>query len=157
MRKQKYPVSLSKRQRSELLSIVRKGTHSARVINHARILLMAEKGNLNKDIAQALSITVMPVYAVRRRFQTEALNALYDRPRPGKPRKLDGKAEARLTAIACSEPPKGHIRWTVRLLADRLVELDVVDAISHKTVWETLKKRPQAVAKTSVVPCANKW
>ena len=157
MRKQKYPVSLSKRQRSELLSIVRKGTHSARVINHARILLMAEKGNLNKDIAQALSITVMPVYAVRRRFQTEALNALYDRPRPGKPRKLDGKAEARLTAIACSEPPKGHIRWTVRLLADRLVELDVVDAISHKTVWETFKKRPQAVAKTSVVPCANKW
>jgi transposase len=140
MRKQKYPVSLSKKQRNELLSIVRKGTHSARVINHARILLMAEKGDLNKDIAQALSITVMPVYAVRRRFQTEALDALYDRPRPGKPRKLDGKAEARLTAIACSEPPKGHIRWTVRLLADRLVELDVVDAISHKTVWETLKK-----------------
>jgi transposase len=140
MRKQKYPVSLTKKQRNELLSIVRKGTNSARVINHARILLMAEKGDLNKDIARALSITVMPVYAVRRRFQTEALDALYDRPRPGKPRKLDGKAEARLTAIACSEPPKGHIRWTVRLLADRLVELDVVDAISHKTVWETLKK-----------------
>ncbi len=140
MRKQKYPVSLSKKQRNELLSIVRKGTHSARVINHARILLMAEKGHRNKDIAQALSITVMPVYAVRRRFQTDGLGALYDRPRPGKPRKLDGKAEARLTAIACSEPPKGHIRWTVRLLADRLVELDVVDAISHKAVWETLKK-----------------
>jgi len=140
MRKQKYPVSLSKKQRNELLSIVRKGTHSARVINHARILLMAEKGDRNKDIAEALSITIMPVYAVRHRFQTEALQALYDRPRPGKPRKLDGKAEARLTAIACSEPPKGHIRWTVRLLADRLVELDVVDAISHKTVWETLKK-----------------
>ncbi len=101
MRKQKYPVSLSKKQRNELLSIVRKGRHSARVINHARILLMAEKGDLNKDIAQALSITVMPVYAVRRRFQTDALDALYDRPRPGKPRKLDGKAEARLTAIAC--------------------------------------------------------
>jgi transposase len=140
MRKQKYPISLTKKQRNELLSIVRKGTHSARVINHARILLMAEKGARSKDIAEALSITIMPVYAVRHRFQTEALHALYDRPRPGKPRKLDGKAEARLTAIACSEPPKGHTRWTVRLLADRLVELDVVDTISHKTVWETLKK-----------------
>jgi len=140
MRKQKYPVSLSKKQRNELLNIVRKGTRSARVINRARILLMADEGHLNKAIAQTLSITTMPVYAVRRRFQTEGLGALYDRPRPGKPRKLDGKAEARLTAIACSEPPKGHSRWTVRLLADRLVELDVVDAISHKTVWETLKK-----------------
>lgn len=140
MRKQKYSVSLSKKQRNELLSIVRKGTHSARVITHARILLMADKGILNKNIAQALSITTMTVYAVRSRFQTDGLGCLYDRPRPGKPRKLDGKAEARLTAIACSEPPKGHLRWTVRLLADRLVQLDIVDTISHKTVWETLKK-----------------
>lgn len=140
MRKQKYPVRLSRTQRNELLNIVRKGIHSARVINRARILLMAEKGLLNKDIAQALSMTTMPVYALRRRFQTEALGALYDRPRPGKPRKLDGKAEARLTAIACSVPPEGRSRWTVRLLADRLVELDVVDSISYKTVWETLKK-----------------
>lgn len=140
MRKQKYSVSLSKKQRNELLSIVRKGTHSARVITHARILLMADKGILNKNIAQALSITTMTVYTVRSRFQTDGLGCLYDRPRPGKPRKLDGKAEARLTAIACSEPPKGHLRWTVRLLADRLVQLDIVDTISHKTVWETLKK-----------------
>jgi transposase len=101
---------------------------------------MADEGRQNTLIAQTLSITTMPVYTVRRRFQTEGLGALYDRPRPGKPRKLDGKAEARLTAIACSEPPKGHERWTVRLLADRLVELDIVDSISHKTVWETLKK-----------------
>ena len=140
MRKQKYPVKLSKSQRNQLLDIVRKGTHSARVINHARILLMADEGELNTLIARTLSITTMCVYAVRRRFQTDELGALYDRPRPGKPRKLDGKAEARLTAIACSEPPEGHSRWTVRLLADRLVQLDVVDTISHKTVWETLKK-----------------
>lgn len=140
MRKQKYPVSLLPKQRNELLGIVRKGTHSARVITHARILQMADKGILNKDIAQALSITTMTVYAVRSRFLTDGLGCLYDRPRPGKPRKLDGKAEARLTAIACSEPPKGHLRWTVRLLADRLVQLDIVDTISHKTVWETLKK-----------------
>ena len=140
MRKQKYPVILSRKQRNELLSLVHKGTHSARVINRARILLMADKGVPNKDIAEALSLTTMPVYALRQRFQTDGLGALYDRPRPGKPRRLDGKAEARLTAIACSEPPKGHTRWTVRLLADRLVQLDVVNAISHKTVWETLKK-----------------
>lgn len=140
MRKQKYPVNLSKKQRNELLSMVRKGTHAARVINRARILLLAEQGVANTVIAQTLSITTMPVYAVRHRFQTEGLGALHERPRPGKPRKLVGKAEARLTAIACSEPPKGHERWTVRLLADRLVELDIVDSISHKTVWETLKK-----------------
>jgi len=140
MRKQKYPVRLSKSQRDELLSIVRKGIHSARVINHARILLMAHNGVVNRIIAQSLSITSMTVYAVRRRFQSEGLRCLYDRPRPGKPRKLDGKAEARLTAIACSEPPQGHARWSVRLLADRLVQLELVDTISHKTVWETLKK-----------------
>lgn len=140
MRKQKYPVRLSKKQRDELLTLVRKGTHPARVINHARILLMAHDGMVNRIIAQTLSITSMTVYAVRRRFQTEGLRALYDRPRPGKPRKLDGKAEARLTAIACSEPPQGYARWSVRLLADRLVQLELVDTISHKTVWETLKK-----------------
>jgi putative transposase len=140
VRRQKYPVSLSRKQRKELLSIVSTGTRSARVINHARILLMAHEGMLNRIIAQTLSISSMTVYAIRRRFQTEGLGALYDRPRPGKPRKLDGKAEARLTAIACSEPPQGHARWSVRLLADRLVQLEIVDTISHKTVWETLKK-----------------
>jgi len=140
VRKQKYPVRLSRKQRNELLSIVSTGTRSARVINHARILLMAHEGMVSARIAQALSITSMTVYAVRRRFQTEGLEVLYDRPRPGKPRKLDGKAEARLTAIACSEPPQGHARWSVRLLADRLVQLEIVDTISHKTVWETLKK-----------------
>ena len=140
MRKQKYPVYLSRKQRNELLKIVSTGTRSARVINHARILLMAHEGIANTMIAQTLSITAMTVYAVRHRFQTEGLGALYDRPRPGKPRKLDGKAEARLTAIACSEPPRGHARWSVRLLAGRLVQLEIVDTISHKTVWETLKK-----------------
>lgn len=140
MRKSKYPISLSKWQRKELLTIVSTGTRSARVINRARILLMADEGIVNTMIAQTLSITAMTVYAVRRRFQRDGLGVLYDRPRPGKPRKLDGKAEARLTAIACSEPPRGHARWSVRLLADRLVQLEIVDTISHKTVWETLKK-----------------
>jgi putative transposase len=157
MRKTKYPVRLSRKKRSALLRIVSTGTRSARVINHARILLMAHEGMVNRIIAQTLSITSMTVYAVRRRFQTEGLGCLYDRPRPGKPRKLNGKAEARLTAIACSEPPEGHARWSVRLLADRLVQLEVVDTISHKTVWETLKKRAQTVAETPVVHCASNW
>jgi putative transposase len=149
MRKQKYPVKLSRTQGNELLDIVRKGRHSARVINHARILLMSHKDIRKKDIAQTLSITTMTVYVVCRRFQTEGLNALYDRQRPGRPRKLNGKAEARLTAIACSEPPMGHSRWTVRLLADSLVELDVVDAVSYKTVWETLKKTTSSRGKST--------
>lgn len=149
MRKQKYPVKLSKSQRRKLLAIVRTGTRSARVINHARILLMAEQGVSTKQIAQTLSLSGMCVYAVRSRFQSEGLGCLADRPRPGRPPILDGKAEARLTAIACSEPPSGHNRWTVRLLADRLVQLDVVDAISHKTVWETLKKTTSSRGKNT--------
>lgn len=149
MRKQKYPVKLSKSQRKQLLGVVRTGTRSARVINHARILLMAEQGLSTKQIAQTLSLSGMCVYTVRSRFQTEGLACLSDRPRPGRPRILDGKAEARLTAIACSEPPSGHNRWTVRLLADRLVTLDVVDTISHKTVWETLKKTTSSRGKNT--------
>ena len=149
MRKQKYPVKLTKGQRRQLLDIVRTGTRSARVINHARILLMAERGLTTKQVAEALSLTAMCVYDVRSRFQTDGLACLSDRPRPGRPRILDGKAEARLTAIACSEPPKGHNHWTVRLLADRLVTLEVVDSISHKTVWETLKKTTSSRGKST--------
>jgi len=136
----KYHVKLSASKRQQLLKLVRKGKASARVINRARILLLAHAGKTDEEIAEALQVSLLTIYNIRLRFQTEGLGLLYDKPRPGQPSKLDGKAEARLTAIACSTPPTGHARWSLRLLADELVRLEVVDTISHKTVGQVLKK-----------------
>jgi transposase len=145
----KYHVKLSASQRQRLLQLVRKGKTSARVINRARILLLAHAGKSDEEIAEALQVNLLTIHNIRRRFQTERLALLYDQPRPGQPCKLDGKAEARLTAIACSSPPTGHARWSLRLLADELVRLEVVDAISHKTVGQVLKKTSSSHGKSS--------
>jgi transposase len=89
---------------------------------------------------------------IRQRFVEEGLEAaLKDRPRPGQRRKLSGKQEARLIALACSSPPQGRARWTLRLLADKVVELGLTESICHETVRQVLKKRPQTVAKPPVV------
>jgi len=140
MNTRKYTVKLTQKQRKNLQSMVSKGKHSARVIKRANILLLADKKYKGKDIARIVSITEVTISKLCRRFQNEGLDALYDKPRSGQPPKLDGKAEAKLTAIACSTPPQGHARWTVRLLADEMVRLELVDSICPKTVWSTLKK-----------------
>jgi len=145
----KYHVRLSPSQQDQLLELVRKGKASARVINRARVLLLAHDRKTDEDIAQTLRISLQMIHNLRRRFQTEGLKLLHDKPRPGQPRRLDGRAEARLTAIACSTPPAGHARWSLRLLADELVRLEVVDTISHKTVGEILKKTTSSRGKRS--------
>jgi len=145
----KYHVRLSASKRQQLFQLVRKGKASARVINRARILLLAHAGKTDEEIAEVLQVNVLTVHNIRRRFQTERLDLLQDQPRPGQPCKLDGKAEARLTAIACSSPPTGHIRWSLRLLADELVRLEVIDSISHKTVGQVLKKMTSSRGKSS--------
>jgi transposase len=147
MKKHKIRLTASKRQ--ELVKLVRKGTTSARVINRARILMMAHAGKTDEEISAVLQVSVLTVHNIRRRFQTEGLNLLYDQPRPGQPCRLDGKAEARLAAIACSSPPTGHARWSLRMLADELVRLEVVDTISHKTVSQVLKKMSSSRGKSS--------
>lgn len=136
----KYTIKLTSEERNALENIVSKGKHSARVIKRANTLLLADKKCRGKDIASTVSISHVTISKLYRRFQSEGLDILYDKPRPGQPRKLDGKAEAKLTAIACSTPPEGHARWTVRLLADEIVRLELVDSICPKTVWSTLKK-----------------
>lgn len=140
MHTRKYKVNLNRKQRKTLENIVSKGTNSARIIKRANILLLADKDYLGKDIASIVSVSQVTISKLCRRFQNEGLDVLYDKPRSGQPRKLDGKAEARLTAIACSTPPEGHARWSVRLLADELVRLELVDSVCPKTVWSTLKK-----------------
>jgi len=145
MRK-KYIVRLTIEERATLQTMVRKGRMAAYKIKHANILLAADvegPGWADARIAEAFSCHPRSVENVRRRFVLEGLTAALERQkqrRPSRERKLDGEGEARLIALACSEPPDGRDRWTLKLLAEALVRLDVVDGISDQTVRRTLKK-----------------
>ena len=137
----RYVVDLSETERSALLGRIKAGRSGARQLNRAHILLLADEGHPDVEIAAALHVGRSTVERTRRRFVEGGVErALTERPRPGGMRKLDGKQEAFLVALACSDPPQGRTRWTLRLLADRLVELDVVERISYETVRRTLKK-----------------
>jgi transposase len=140
--KDKFVVVLNPEQRQTLEQMTRTGTHAARALTHARILLMADSGEPDGAIAEAVGVHPRTVARVRKLFASSGLEAaLRRRPPTGRQyRKLDGAQEARLIAAACSQPPAGRDRWTLRLLADRLVELEVVAAIDPSTVYRTLKK-----------------
>lgn len=137
----KYVVDLNVQEKERLEDLSTKGKSGARKIRRARILLLAQEGYIDKKIARALGAAVTTVERIRKRFVEEGLEAaLSERPRPGATRKLNGHQEAYLVALACSDPPEGKKRWSMRLLADRLVELGVVDEISEETLRRTLKK-----------------
>lgn len=136
-----YIVDLSEEERAQVLELTRKGTTRARRLRRAQILLAADDGATDAAITDLLHVARATVERTRQRFVLGGLPAaLEERPRPGAKAKLDGKAEAYLVALACSGPPDGHARWTMQLLADRLVELRQVEAISGETVRRTLKK-----------------
>ena len=144
MPKKIYIVDLMKEERTSLLDLVKSGEHSARRLNRARILLLADEGKIDKEIAQVLHTSAPTVQRTRRRFVEGNLEgALNERPRLGSRllKKLDEKGEAILETLARSKPPEGRKRWTLQLLADRLVILHVVDSISRETVRLELKKR----------------
>lgn len=153
MRTKQYRVALDDAQRAQLLLLTRQGRAAARTVLRAHVLLRASEDAFDDDTAAALHTSVNTVQRVRRRFAEGGLAAaLYDRPRPGAAPKLDAKAEAHLVALACSKPPEGRAVWTLQLLADRLVELHVIEAISDETVRRTLGKKPaQAVARRALV------
>jgi transposase len=142
-----YRVKLTVEERERLQELLSKGTAAARTLTHTRILLKADEGVVgprltDDEIADALEVNRSTVERVRIRCVEEGFEAAL-RPRPSRqvhPRKLDGIQEAHLVAVACSPAPKGRARWSLRLLADKLVELEIVDAISHETVRQTLKK-----------------
>ncbi len=143
----KKKVVLSAEQRAQLQRLLSAGKHSSRVHTRARILLLADQGEggpakQDDAINDVLGSAVSTIARVRSRFVAEGLDgALYDRKSPQiRRRALDGAQEAQLVTLACSKPPEGHDRWSMVLLADRLVQLDVVDAIDPSTVWRTLKK-----------------
>jgi transposase len=134
-------VDLSDNERQTLLKLVKSGSDSARKMNRARILLLADDGKSDEVIADALKVGVATVERTRRKLVEDGLTvALNDRPRPGRQPKLDGNQRAYLTALACSQPPDGQLRWTLKLLAGRLVELGIVDTISTEPVRQALKK-----------------
>lgn len=140
MRK-RYVVNLSDDERTMLRDLLRKGTVAARKLTRAHILLHADENGSDQDIADALHIGRATVERVRKRFVEGGLQAaLTERARPGGKRKLDGKAEATLVAWACSTPPDDRKQWSMQLLADKLVELKLVETISDETVRRTLKK-----------------
>lgn len=136
-----YVVDLSEEEKTDLKSLTKKGKTSARKLKRAHVLLLANQGETDKQIAKALGVGTSTVERIRKRFVQGGLeDALNERPRPGGERKLDGKQEAYLLALASSDPPEGKKRWTMQLLADRLVELEVVDSLSDETVRRTLKR-----------------
>ncbi|CAA9349405.1 MAG: Transposase [uncultured Gemmatimonadaceae bacterium] len=147
MRRTKHAVVLTDEQRAALRTLVGRGVAPARRLAHARILLKADQGEggaawSDAAIAGALEIHPATVARVRQQFVTEGLEAALARraPRREYARKLDGEQEAHLVALTCGTPPEGHARWSLRLLADELVRLDVVDTISHETVRQTLQQ-----------------
>ena len=143
----KYIIRLTPEERTQLLQMVRSGKAAARTLLHARILLKADDGPetaawSDEAISEALEVPATTMARVRQRFVEEGLEVAL-RPRPSKrqyARKLDGAAEAHLLAIACGPAPAGQARWSLRLLADRLVELEQVGSISYETIRRTLKK-----------------
>ena len=137
----KYLVKLSEDERVEVESLIRRGKESVRKVKRALVLLAVDDGHKDEDIAANVRVHRTTVEHLRKRFAEEGLAAaLGERPRPGKAPMLDGRQEAYVIALACSEPPEGRVRWTLRLLANRLVELEIVDGISHHTVGRLLKK-----------------
>jgi transposase len=136
----KYFVDLTSEERTALQALVRRGKTSARKVTRARLLLHAANGATDSEIASALGVGQATVERIRRRFVEGGLEAINERPRLGARRRLSEKAEARLVAEACSAAPEGRGRWTVRLLAGRVIELGLAESCSHETVRRVLKK-----------------
>jgi transposase len=138
----KYKVSLTAEEREELHKMVRTGKRAAHKLSRARILLKADEGWLDEDITSALDVSVRTVERVRQQFVEEGLEAALARRKSQRvyERLLDGEREAQLMALTCSEPPQGQKRWTMQLLADKLVALGYVESVSDETVRQTLKK-----------------
>ena len=142
----KYPVALSPAQRKQLKALCSRGAISARKLARARILLLADQNRsqgamTDPQIHEVLDVSQGTIIRVRKKFATGGLEtALEEVSRCGRPLKFNGYQRAQITALACSDPPEGHSQWSLRLLADKLVELEIVDDISYETVGVILKK-----------------
>ena len=144
----KYKIALTQEEREELEAISGKGKHAAQTVLNALILLACDEGkfqqqrSINETIARVLNVSMKTIDRVKKRFVEEGLDAVLQRKPSSRifRTKIDGDLEAHLIAMSCSEPPVGHKRWSLRLLADKAVALEYVDQISHETVRQALKK-----------------
>jgi len=156
----RYIVTLGTDEQETLRNLIDSGTHRAGKITHARILLKADEGWVDREISNALEVGISTVERVRQRFVLEGLEAALNRCPPTREysRKLDGEQEAHLIALVCSQPPEGYARWTLRLLAERLVVLQYIDSISHETVRQVLddnELKPWLKKEWCIPPQAN--
>lgn len=126
--------------RAYLQALVRKQTVSRRAFQRASALLQLDQGQTLLNIANNFNVSRVTIAKWRDRYQQDGLSVLQDRPRSGRPVQIDGRQRAKITALACSTPPRGHARWSLRLLADKVVELGYISSISHKQVGQILKK-----------------
>jgi transposase len=141
MPRKAQPVELSTDELRSLKTILRRGTTAARVQTRARVLDLLHRGQHPQAIAATLGLSTQTIFNIKRRYLEEGFDSpLQDKPRSGKPPRILGETRAKITALACSEAPEGHARWTLRLLADRAIKLGFVDSISHNAVKEILKK-----------------
>ena len=158
--KKEYVVKLTKEEREYLHKLISSGSAPARKLNRARILLKADvvgkhaeaqEALSDRQIAQMLETSIATVQRARERFYEGGLEAALERSKPDRlyRRSLEGRAEAHLIALACSEPPRGRDRWSLRLLADKAVELGFIESISHETVRKTLKKTNSSLTSSS--------
>ena len=136
----KHHLTLSKAEVSSLTSLISAGQLPAKVFRRATALLELSRGKSLAEVATTLSVSYQTVAAWRDRFHEHGLDVLADQARSGRPVRIDGRQRAKITALACSTPPEGHARWSLRLLADRAVELGYCEALSHNAVKEILKK-----------------
>ncbi|HWW75495.1 MAG TPA: helix-turn-helix domain-containing protein [Pyrinomonadaceae bacterium] len=137
---QKKHLELSDAERSSLTSLISSGQLPAKVFRRATALLELARGKSLAEVAQTLSVTYQTVAAWRDSYHERGLAALHDQARSGRPIRIDGAQRAKITALACSTPPEGRARWSLRLLADRAVELGYCESLSHNAVKEVLKK-----------------
>jgi len=134
-------IKLRPHDKHKLKNIVSKGKCSARTITRARILILAAEKNEPNFIRDALGTTLKTIQNVKERYNSGGLDAaVYDAPRSGAPTKFDGKARAKITALACSETPEGYAKWSLNLLADKAIELELVESISPAHLGRILKK-----------------
>ena len=141
MARERRIIQLTEQDYRSLTNILSKGKSSARVQTRGRVLDLLHRGEHPERIAEILQVGIGTVYNLQNRYLKEGLeSALSEKPRSGKPPVITGEMKARITALACSEAPLGHARWTLRLLADKAVEFGLVDSISYKTCGEILKK-----------------
>jgi transposase len=139
--KKQYKIELSQEERSQLKRLTTQGTEKVRKVKRAKILLQADEGKKDKEIAERVEVSVGTVERIRKRYAQEGLEgAVNEKPRSGRPIGISAQTRAKITALACTKAPEGRSKWTLRLLADKVVELEYIDSISYQSVRNILKK-----------------